>query len=69
MRRTDVTGVPFKDPNRMNWESYKHELRVEAVPCKNCLGHGVEIAIDLLLYDILQSYNQKPSQNTKVTNS
>jgi hypothetical protein len=23
MRRTEVTGVSFKDPKKMNWESYK----------------------------------------------
>jgi deoxycytidylate deaminase len=49
MHGTDITGVPFKNPKKMNWESYKHELRVEAVPCKNCSVHGVEMAVDLLL--------------------
>jgi hypothetical protein len=32
MCRTEVNGVTFKDPKKMKWESYKHELRVEAVP-------------------------------------
>jgi hypothetical protein len=48
MRRREVTGVSFKDPKKMNWESYQHELRVEAVPCKNCSGQEIEMAVDLL---------------------
>jgi len=48
MRGTEVTGVTFKDPKKMNWESYKHELRVEAVPYKNCSGQEAEMAVDLL---------------------
>jgi deoxycytidylate deaminase len=43
-----VTGVTFKDPQKRNWESYKHELRVEAVPCKNCPRKEVEMAVNLL---------------------
>jgi len=41
MRRTEVTGVTFKDPKKVNWESYKHELRVETVPYKKCSGQEV----------------------------
>jgi len=48
MRITEVTGVNFKDPRTMNWESYKHVLRVKAVPCKNCSGQEEEMVVDLL---------------------
>lgn len=48
VRRTEVTGVTFKETQKMNWKSYKHGLRVEAVPCKNCSGQEVEMAVDLL---------------------
>jgi len=48
MHRTEVTGVTFKDPKKMNWESYNQELWVEAVLWKNCSLQEVEMAVDLL---------------------
>jgi hypothetical protein len=56
----EPTAVTFRDPKKINWESYKDGvwINLEVIPQNICLMQDVELAVDQLQQALLSSCHQ-----------